>query len=186
MKNKNTKIKKKKLDSLPKIRRRILKSWSENVRTRDGFTCTYCGVKSGTESKFNPGTKTKCDAHHILQKEIKDCPLKYEIMNGETLCSSCHKFNGEHSAHKSPIVFYDWFRKKYPDRYDFILKNSGIRVDLDNRFVLEEIEQILLKKESLNLEKLKEIERNNPRQKKEERKEERGTLFDPDSSSSSD
>ena len=157
------KDKKKKLDSLPKIRRRILKLWSLAVRERDGFCCTYCGIKSGSVNINNPESKVKCDAHHLLQKEIKDCILKYEIKNGETLCSSDHKFNGEHSAHKSPIVFYEWFRHKYPDRYEFILQNSGFRIDLDNRAILSEIEQRLLKKESLDLSRLKEIEQSNPR-----------------------
>jgi len=129
----------------------------------------------------NPESKVKCDSHHLLQKEIKDCPLKYDIRNSALLCSRHHKWGSEFSAHKSPIVFYDWFRKKYPERYNFVLDNSTIRVDLDNRMVLEEIEKRLLAKESLDLQKLKEIEEKYPRHPKEPK----STLFDKEKESSS-
>lgn len=177
------KQKKIKLPSLPKIRRKLLKLWSEIIRERDGFACCYCGIKHGSKNRNNSESKIKCDSHHLLQKEIANCPLKYEIKNGILLCSSDHKFNGEHSAHKSPIVFYDWFRKNYPDRYDFILNNSSIRVDLDNRLILTEIEKRLIAKESLDIDKLKEIEKQFPREIKKRKP--KATLFDDDEKSSS-
>ena len=161
IKNKNTKSFQKKENS--KLKRRLLKLWSKAVKEKEDFTCIYCGSKRGEPNKSNPDSFIKIDAHHILQKEIANCPLKYDIRNSAVLCSSCHKFNGEHSAHKSPIVFYDWFRKKYPDRYDFILNNSNIRVDLDNRLILEEIEKKLTVNEPLDISRLKEIERQFPR-----------------------
>jgi hypothetical protein len=179
------KEKKKKVDSLPKIRRRLLKLWSETIRERDGYMCCYCGVKHMSINPNNPTSKTKCDSHHLLQKEIKDCPLKFEIRNSALLCSSHHKWDGEFSAHKSPIVFYDWFRKKYPDRYNFVLENSTIRVDLDNRHVLAEIEKRLLAKESLDINKLKEIEKQFPREQKSKTPEIKGSLFDDEDESSS-
>lgn len=181
---KQKKNKKIKLDSLPKIRRRLLKLWSEVIRERDGYACCYCGIKHMSENPINPSSKVKCDSHHLLQKEIKNCPLKFEIKNSALLCSSHHKWDGEFSAHKSPIVFYDWFRKKYPDRYNFVLENSTIRVDLENRDVLAEIEKRLLAKESLDIQKLKEIEAKYPRQPKE-CKIPKTTLFDKEESSSS-
>ena len=161
---KHKKQKKVKIEKLPKIRKRLLKLWSEAIRERDGFVCCYCGVKHGSVNPNNPATNIRCDSHHLLQKEIKDCPLKFEIKNSALLCSSHHKFNGEFSAHKSPIVFYDWFRKKYPERYNFVLENSLVRVDLENRMVLAEIETRLIAKESLDLDKLKQIEKEFPRE----------------------
>lgn len=160
--------KKNKLEPLPKIKRRLLKLWAEAVRERDGFVCCYCGIKHMSDNPKNPSSKVKCDSHHLLQKEIKDCPLKFEIKNSALLCSSHHKWDGEFSAHKSPIVFYDWFRQKYPERYEFVLKNSTYRVDLDNRQVLAEIETRLIAKESLDLNKLTEIEKQFPREKKDQ------------------
>jgi hypothetical protein len=187
MKKAIKKEKKIKLTPLPKLRRKLLKLWSENVREKNNFTCAFCGTQKGDINKFNPELKSRVDAHHLLQKEIKDCPLKYEIKNGISLCPSCHKFNGEHSAHKSPIVFYNWFREKYPNEYDFILKNSNIRVDLDNRKILEHILKCLENKESLNLQELKDIEKEFPRLPKESKQEIKlvGNLFEEEESSSS-
>jgi len=191
---KNNKNKKTKLEALPKIRRRLLKLWSEAIRERDGYMCCYCGVKHMSVNPLNPSSKVKCDSHHLLQKEIKDCPLKYEIKNSALLCSSHHKWNGEFSAHKSPIVFYDWFRKQYAERYNFVLENSLVRIDLDNRAVLAEIEQRLIAKESLDLNKLKQIEKDNPKEIKPIKEPKSSTTFsgnifdsmDESSSSSSD
>lgn len=177
--NKNTKSFHKK--EIVKLKRKLLKLWSETVRELESYTCIYCKARRGETSPLNHGTLVKIDAHHLLQKDIKNSPLKYDIRNSAVLCSSCHKFNGEHSAHKSPIVFYDWFRNKYPDKYDFILKNSKIRVDLDNYMVLKEIERCLINKQALNIDKLKEIEKQYTIIKKEIG----GSLFDSDSDSSS-
>ena len=164
MKNKkNTKSFQKK--EIIKLKRKLLKLWSEACREKSNYTCIYCGAKRGEPSKANPNSIIKIDAHHLLQKEIKDTPLKYEIKNCAVLCSSCHKYNGEHSAHKSPIVFYDWFRNQYPENYNFVLNNSKIRINLDNINVLKEIESRLINKESLDLELLKKLDeefKNNP------------------------
>jgi hypothetical protein len=161
---KQKKAKKVKLIALPKLRKKILKLWAEAVREKENNTCIYCGVKKGDISKVNPSNTVLIDSHHLLQKYIKDCPLKFEIRNGVGLCKSCHKFNGNHSAHKSPIVFYDWLRLNHPDRYNYVLNNSSIRIDLDNRLILEEIEKRLIAKESLDLERLKQIEKDFPRE----------------------
>lgn len=143
---------------ISKLKRKLLKLWSEKVRERDGNKCLYCGIKNGEASKSNPETITRINAHHLLQKEIKDCPLKFEIINGIAVCPSCHKYNGEHSCHKSPIVFYNWFRLNYPESYDFILKNSHIRICLDNIMVLQEIESKLMEGKSLDLDLLKKMD----------------------------
>lgn len=142
------KVKKIKLQSKPRIRRRLFKKWSEKVRHRDGDKCIVCGMTKGMPEY------SKLDAHHYLQRDIKDCPLKFDVRDGGTLCPSCHKFNGERSAHKSPIVFYEWLRLNRPDHYKFVLEHAGIRVDLDNRDILAEIERCLDADENLNLDKL--------------------------------
>lgn len=143
-----TVVKKIKLQSKARIRRRLFKKWSEKVRERDGHKCIVCGM-----DKSNPDY-SKLDAHHYLQRNIKDCPLKFDLRDGGTLCPSDHKFNGERSAHKSPIVFYEWLRTYRFEHYDFVLKNASVRVDLDNRDILAEIEARLDANEPLDLEKL--------------------------------
>ena len=123
--------KKKKAEHLPKIRRRLFQLWSEAVRERDGHKCTYCGIKRGTLN--DNGKKTKCDAHHFLERNVKGSPLKFDIRNGITLCPKHHKFSGMFSAHKAPINFYEWVRNEHPIHHRFVLDNSELRIDLDNR-----------------------------------------------------
>lgn len=178
---KQKKQKKIKLESIPKINRRLFKLWSEEVRARAGGTCEFCGIKNKEINKN--GVATKIDAHHLLSRDIKNCPLKFELKNSVAVCPFCHKW-GIPSFHRDPITTITWLQKNRPERYNYVLENNTIRVDLENRMVLAEIEQRLINKESLDLSKLKEIEAKYPRQPKKSRKP-KGTLFDLDESSSS-
>lgn len=137
-----------KLKPLSTIHKRLLRLWSEAVRSRTDFTCELCGIKKG---EINRGGKSeKIDAHHILSKSIKDCPLKYDIRNGVAVCPYCHKF-GIPSFHRDPVRTITWLQENRPSDYEFIRDYADIRVDLDNRKILEEIEIKLRAKEPLNL-----------------------------------
>jgi hypothetical protein len=155
------KKKKKKLDSIPKINRRLFRLWSEAVRDRCNSTCELCGVKKGDLNDNE--VPIKIDAHHFLSRDIKDCPLKFDILNGVGVCPFCHKF-GIPSFHRDPVYTITWLQENRPERYEYVLKNSSFKVDLQNRKVLEEIEARLLAKESLDLDKLAQIESSFPRQ----------------------
>jgi hypothetical protein len=163
------KPKKVKIVPLPRFRNKLLTLWSEVCREKEDFTCCICKVKRGEPDPLDPNRKVKIDCHHALQKYIKDCPLKFDIRNSVVVCAKHHKFSGVDSFHKAPIVAYEWFRINYPEKHKFILENKNIKVDLDNRAVLEEIEQRLLAKEPLDLEKLKQIEKDFPREIKEKK-----------------
>ena len=125
-----------KLKSVAVIRRRLLRLWSEAVRSRVGYKCEVCGLKRGTIVNEKA---VKIDAHHIISKLIKDSPLKYDIRNGVSVCTSCHKF-GPNSFHKNPIRTITWLMDNRPLDYAFLLDNDALRVNLDDRGVLEEIE----------------------------------------------
>jgi hypothetical protein len=137
--NKNTKAYSKKIVS--KLKRSLMKLWSEKVRARDGFSCVYCGKKTGDQNAS--GTKVKCDAHHYLSRDIKNCPLKFDIRNGITLCPEHHKFSGTFSAHKSPINFYEWLKNTRPEHHKFVLDNTNFRADLDNIDILFYIKECI-------------------------------------------
>ena len=158
---KTEKIKKKKLESTAKIRRRLFKLWSLIVRKNS--ECEFCGIENKA-TNIN-GISTKLDAHHLISRDVKDMPLKFEIKNGICLCPICHKW-GMPSFHRDAITTITWLIKNHPDRYNYVLNNSSVRVDLDNRLVLEEIEKRLIAKESLDLERLKQIEKDFPREQK--------------------
>jgi len=173
------KTKKKKIDSLPKVKRKLFKIWSLAVRERAGHKCEFCGVEKGHEYPNKQGEiiKTKIDAHHLLSRDVKDCPLKFDIDNGIGVCSFCHKF-GFPSFHRDPITTIHWLRENRNDRYEYVLKNSTFKVDLDNRKVLEEIENRLKEGLSLDLEKLKAIEAEFPRKKRIKVAPIEGNMFD--------
>jgi hypothetical protein len=147
--------KRKKLDSIPKINRRLFKLWSEAVRGRVGFKCEICGVERGAINES--GKKIKIDAHHFMNRDITDCPLKFDIRNGISLCPKHHKFSSDSSFHMNPVVTMDWVQKNRPDSFTFVLENYKTRVDLHNREILAEIEIRLAKSEPLDLQKLKGI-----------------------------
>ena len=113
------------------LRRRLLRLWSEAVRRRDGCKCIYCG---STE---------KPQAHHLCPKSCKDSKLRYDIMNGVTLCSLHHKYSNKISAHKSPIIFAEWLRNNRFEQYNYVLDNYNEEIDLDNLEVLLSIEKEL-------------------------------------------
>jgi len=171
------KKKKKKLDPIPKINRRLFRLWSEAVRERAGHKCEYCGIEKGAINVN--GKKTKIDAHHFLSRDIHNCPLKFEILNGVAACPFCHKW-GIPSFHRDPITTITWLIENHPERYSFVLNNSYIRVNLRNRKILAEIEKSLRNKESLDLEKLKEIDEASPPKPKMG-----GSLFDDEDTTES-
>lgn len=157
MKHKKVKKdKKKKLESVPKINRRLFKLWSETVRERANHTCEYCGVKKGeTNSK---GGVIKIDAHHLMNRSITNCPLKFDIRNAIAVCSKCHKFSPDNSFHLNPVVTIRWMERNRKERIDFVEENYKSRVDLQNREILAKIQEHLEKKEGLDLVALKELD----------------------------
>ena len=71
-----------------KIRKEIgYKKWRKNVFERDNYVCQKCGKRGGN-----------LHVHHDLS--FADYPdLRIEILNGMTLCVSCHR-----KVHKRQII----------------------------------------------------------------------------------
>jgi hypothetical protein len=148
-------MKKKKLDSIPKINRRLFKLWSEAVRKRAGYKCEFCGIERGSIGEN--GKKIKVDAHHLMSRNVSDSPMKFEILNGISLCPKHHKFSPDSSFHMNPVMTMDWLQKNIPERFKYVLENYLIRVNLHNREILEEIEARLLECKSIDLNRLIEL-----------------------------
>lgn len=152
MSKKPKKVKKPKLPSIPKINRKLFKLWSEKVKQRASGRCEYCGNKVGEIGKSGK-VINKLDNHHLVSRIKKNSFLKWDINNGICLCPSCHKF-GEDSFHKSPVTTIYWFMKNHPDRLEYIMANFNIKVDLQNREILSEIEKCLLDSKPIDINNL--------------------------------
>lgn len=151
---------KKKLVPKPRLRRKLLTLWSEKCRSTVDYTCIICGAKQARNGEEIDGIKIvkKVDAHHIVGKEIHNSFFRFHLTNAACLCPSCHKF-GNNSAHRNAVFFINFIQTNYPDRFAYLLKYNDIRIDLDNREVLAEIESKLKEGLPLDLDAIREIEK---------------------------
>lgn len=133
MKKRKTKVRRKKLEPLARIRRRLMRLWTKRVYEDWGGRCAVCG----SESLPN--------AHHLENRNTCRA-LRYDPMNGVLLCPSHHKW-GKDSAHKGGIWFADWLLKNHPDRFGYVLENRNRDVNLNDRTVLSALEALLQPKD---------------------------------------
>ena len=50
--------------------------------------------------------------------------LKFDILNSLCLCYRCHI----NFAHKSPLEFTEWFKRKFPERYIYLMTARNVLV----------------------------------------------------------
>jgi len=148
MKNKRKKVKVKKLTSVPILIRRLFRLASQMCRERAHFSCEICGMKQG-DKHANTGKPQRVEAHHIISRKHKDCPLRFDLRNLVCLCSEHHKF-GLYSAHGHGVWFTKELEKIRPDDVKWILEHTNDKVDLSNRETLTYIEECLIKGIPLN------------------------------------
>lgn len=137
---KTKKQKKKRLEPLPKIRRRLMRLWTSKVHNIYNGKCAICGKVHG-EVDPKTGKPSYMNAHHI-EPRATCAALRYDPMNGILLCPSCHKF-GRNSAHKGTIWFITWLMKNRRDQYEYILIHRDDVVDINNRDYLKSVEDKL-------------------------------------------
>ncbi len=123
------KKKRKKLEPIARIRRRLMRLWTAKVGEMWGHKCAVCG------NEHLP------NAHHIENRNTS-AALRYDPMNGILLCPSHHKF-GKDSAHKGGIWFADWLQRNHKDRWDYVLLHRSDNVNLNDRDTLAELEKRL-------------------------------------------
>lgn len=80
--------------------------WRDVVAARAGQQCEVCGAPRRVNDK---GKELHHDPHHIYSSKWEWG--RYDPDNGVYLCSNCHNF-GKQSAHKAPVLFYEWLVKK--------------------------------------------------------------------------
>ncbi|MFA5313344.1 MAG: HNH endonuclease [Methanomassiliicoccales archaeon] len=134
---KQIKQKKKKLEKTSKIRRRLMRLWSEKVLSACGRRCAVCGLKTGD---IVDGKTQKTDAHHI--EDRRNHALKFDVLNGICLCVWHHKYS-RNAAHQSIVFFSDWLTKIRPKQFLYVFEHRNDEINLDDREVLCAIEKKL-------------------------------------------
>lgn len=129
MSSKKKKLKRKKLEPLARIRRRLMRLWTAKVAEQWGHRCAICG------------SENLPNAHHMENRNTCRA-LRYDPMNGILLCPSHHKW-GKDSAHKGGIWFADWLIKHHPDRFAYVLRHRTDDINLNDRQVLAQLEASL-------------------------------------------
>lgn len=82
------------------------------VKERDKHICQHCGkIVSGSN----------CQASHILSKG-KYPALRWNPENIKTLCHYCHMS----WWHKEPLEATEWFKTKFPERYEYLMEEKQI------------------------------------------------------------
>lgn len=134
------KTKKKKLESLPRKRRRLMRMWTEKVHSLQEGRCAVCGKVHGAVDPAT-GKPSYMNAHHI-EPRATCAALRYDPMNGILLCPSCHKF-GRNSAHKGSIWFITWLYNNRREQYDYVMQHRDDVVNINDREYLDSIEKSL-------------------------------------------
>ena len=105
---------KKKLPSIPTLKRKALRLWALKVKEVHGGRCVICG-----------STET-LNSHHIEDKT--NYALRFDLVNGICLCAGCHNFR-KNSAHRSAVFFYEWLAKNRPAVIDYVREHRGDTID---------------------------------------------------------
>lgn len=83
-------------------KRKLHTLWSLKVRQRDEYYCQWCLF----DGKYNKNLRHH--AHHIVSRALSRTAGAFEVVNGMTLCYSCHMFRL-----KSEVDEYIEFRNRW-------------------------------------------------------------------------
>ena len=119
-----TKIGMKRTATKKRMKRRvnpILKSldnlWAELVKWQADNKCEYCG------------TAENLNSHHLFSRSNHH--LRWDLENGACLCVTHHVWC-KHSAHKAPLEFAEFFKKKRGLKwYRTLIEKSWLRDKVD-------------------------------------------------------
>lgn len=90
------------------IVRNLDKITAQVVKLRDDYTCQRCGKKY---SQYNG--KGSLDWSHVFSRTRYS--MRWLLINSISLCCGCHKF-----WHDNPLESGQWFKDKWPHRYDYL------------------------------------------------------------------
>lgn len=87
-------------------KRKADRLWSKAVASWYGHKCALCGSTEFVQ------------AHHLIPREMYS--HRHIVENSIALCPSHHKYSFEISAHRSSAIFYRWFIKTFPEKWEWL------------------------------------------------------------------
>lgn len=101
-------------------RKKCVQWAKEKAKERDGFICLHCGRKKEDGWQMH--------GSHILPEGVY-VSMSADPENIICLCATCHNGgpwanNRNRSWHGDPLYFSDWFRNKWPGRYEKLLEKA--------------------------------------------------------------
>jgi 5-methylcytosine-specific restriction endonuclease McrA len=109
-----------------KLKKKLWSLCVEYVRLRDNWTCQHCDKLV---------TKSNAHTSHVIPKSHGNV-LRFDEQNLKLLCYHCHL----NWFHKNPIEAADWFKKKFPERYEYIMKRKEEYFKIDEIWLIKQIE----------------------------------------------
>jgi len=140
-------IKKKKLTDqqiTEKQRKKCVKLAKDISKKRDDYKCQYCGVGK---------PQRQVHSHHFFHEGL-NMAMSADPDNLITLCVSHHqgvfnssigRFMGSHdnfNFHNSPVESTNWFKERYPERYEKLLRKSKEYTKLNLFYWLEKEKEL--------------------------------------------
>lgn len=132
--------KKPKLTPIPKIHKQLYLLCAKLNKEESDYTCQLCGLKKG-DTKPN-GKPVILNSHHLINRHCSDF-LKFHPRNHICLCTSCHKYDLNCSAHKASMEFYHWYSNQFKDNFEWLLQNKNVKINLRDRDTLQLIDKEL-------------------------------------------
>jgi 5-methylcytosine-specific restriction endonuclease McrA len=116
--------------TLGKLKKRLENLAKNRAKERDGYTCQKCGRKV---------EKSNAHGSHVIPVSASQA-LRFDLLNIKCLCFKCHIG----WWHKNPLEAADWFKTKFPERWDYLQEHKH---DI-KQWRRPELEELLRKKNS--------------------------------------
>lgn len=115
-----------------KLQKEIESLCKQIIYIRDGGKCQRCG---------KPVSGSNAHTSHVIPKSHGNY-LRFDLFNLKLLCFHCHI----NWWHKNPIEAADWFRGKFPKRWEYLdaRKEKTVKLSEDNyRTIRDNLEKML-------------------------------------------
>lgn len=97
--------------SISKLKKKLMLLVKATIHERDQNICQWCG-------KYVEGSNSQVS--HVIPVSQGNA-LAFDTMNMKILCYHCHL----NKWHKRPLEATEWFKSKFPDRYEYLEKHKN-------------------------------------------------------------